>query len=97
MEPTGRRLPQRQVQPRPVSRGRRRPTRPGVDTVLVGARTTNQLETNLAAADHGLPDDAASRLDAISTPELGNPYGIFTRQMIASIVGGGRPTRRLRP
>lgn len=47
--------------------------------------------------DHGLPDDAASRLDAISAPELGNPYGIFTRQMIASIVGGGRPTRRLRP
>ncbi len=70
--------------------------RPGVDTVLVGARTTDQLKTNLAAAAHGLPDDATRRLDEISAPELGNPYGICTPEMIANIVGGGRPTRRLR-
>lgn len=69
----------------------------GVDTVLVGARTPRHLDAGLAAIDHGLPADARQRLEEISAPELGNPYAIFTPHMTAGIVGGGRPTRRLRP
>ncbi|MDQ2853108.1 MAG: aldo/keto reductase [Actinomycetota bacterium] len=69
----------------------------GVDTVLVGARTPRHLEAGLAAVDHALPDDARQRLDEVTALTLGNPYGIFTPEMTANIVGGGRPTRRLRP
>lgn len=70
--------------------------RSGVDTVLVGARTPRHLDAGLTAVDEPLPADARQRLDEVSAPELGNPYAIFAPQMVASIFGGGRPTRRLR-
>lgn len=71
--------------------------RPGVDSVLVGARTPRHLDAGLAAVDEPLPEDARSRLDEISAPELGSPDAIFTPEMVSTLFGGGRPTRRLRP
>lgn len=71
--------------------------RPTVDTVLIGARTVDQLGLALGAADHSLPADALERLDRAGAPYLGNPYEIYAESMIAAIVGGGRPVRRLRP
>lgn len=70
--------------------------RPGVDTVLVGARTVDQLNTSLKAVERSLPVEALDKLDAISAPDLGNPYAIFASAMAANIFGGGRPVRRLR-
>ncbi|RMB61625.1 aldo/keto reductase [Tessaracoccus antarcticus] len=70
--------------------------RPAVDTVLVGARTLDQLNTSLAAAEHPLPSDARERLDAASAQDLGYPYDIFTPRMAANICGGGTPVHRLR-
>jgi aryl-alcohol dehydrogenase-like predicted oxidoreductase len=48
--------------------------RPGVSSVIVGARTDEQLADNLAAADLELTDDQRAILDAASQPPLLYPY-----------------------
>jgi aryl-alcohol dehydrogenase-like predicted oxidoreductase len=48
--------------------------RPGIATVVVGARTEEQLADNLGAADLTLEDDERSRLDEVSAPRLMYPY-----------------------
>ncbi|HEY9377829.1 MAG TPA: aldo/keto reductase [Jiangellaceae bacterium] len=48
--------------------------KPGVTSVIVGARTTEQLAANLAAADLVLADDEFARLDDVSRPLLLYPY-----------------------
>jgi aryl-alcohol dehydrogenase-like predicted oxidoreductase len=48
--------------------------RPGIATVVVGARTEEQLADNLAAADLTLEDDERARLDEVSAPRLMYPY-----------------------
>ncbi len=48
--------------------------RPGVASVVVGARTDEQLADNLGAADLTLEDDERTRLDELSAPPLLYPY-----------------------
>lgn len=48
--------------------------KPGVTSLIVGARTTEQLEANLRAADLVLDDESFSKLDAVSRPRLLYPY-----------------------
>jgi aryl-alcohol dehydrogenase-like predicted oxidoreductase len=48
--------------------------RPGVTTVIVGARTDEQLADNLAAAEFELSSEDRSRLEAVSRPPLIYPY-----------------------
>src|SRR5215210_2137025 len=48
--------------------------RPGVATVIVGARTEEQLTDNLGAADLVLDEDERARLDAVSAPPLIYPH-----------------------
>jgi aryl-alcohol dehydrogenase-like predicted oxidoreductase len=48
--------------------------RPGVTSVVIGARREEQLLDNLAAADLELSADERARLDAISAPPLLYPY-----------------------
>jgi aryl-alcohol dehydrogenase-like predicted oxidoreductase len=48
--------------------------RPGVASVIVGARTEEQLADNLAAADLHLSDEDRRRLDEVSAPPLLYPY-----------------------
>jgi aryl-alcohol dehydrogenase-like predicted oxidoreductase len=48
--------------------------RPGVASVVVGARTEEQLADNLGAADLTLDDDERTRLDELSAPPLLYPY-----------------------
>ena len=48
--------------------------RPGVTSVVIGARKEEQLLDNLAAADLELFSDERARLDAISAPPLLYPY-----------------------
>jgi aryl-alcohol dehydrogenase-like predicted oxidoreductase len=48
--------------------------RPGITTVIVGARTDEQLADNLAAAELELSDEDNSRLEAVSRPPLIYPY-----------------------
>jgi len=48
--------------------------KPAVTTVIVGARTTEQLADNLASAELTLSEDEIARLDAISAQPLRYPY-----------------------
>jgi aryl-alcohol dehydrogenase-like predicted oxidoreductase len=48
--------------------------KPGVTSLVIGARTEEQLVDNLAAADLELAPDERARLDAISAPPLLYPY-----------------------
>jgi len=49
-------------------------TRPGVTSLVVGARTSEQLADNLAAASLRLSDDDVARLEQASRPRLPYPY-----------------------
>jgi aryl-alcohol dehydrogenase-like predicted oxidoreductase len=48
--------------------------RPGVSSVVIGARTDEQLADNLAAAELELGEDDRARLDDVSAPPLIYPY-----------------------
>jgi aryl-alcohol dehydrogenase-like predicted oxidoreductase len=48
--------------------------RPGITTVIVGARTDEQLADNLAAADLVLSDEEIGRLETVSRPPLIYPH-----------------------
>ena len=48
--------------------------RPGVASVIVGARTEEQLQDNLGAAELQLADEERARLDEVSLPPLLYPY-----------------------
>ncbi|MEV4517952.1 aldo/keto reductase [Dactylosporangium sp. NPDC049525] len=48
--------------------------RPAVTSLVIGARTEEQLAQNLAAADLRLADDERARLDAVSAAPLLYPY-----------------------
>lgn len=49
-------------------------TRPAVTSLIVGARTTKQLEDNLGAAELTLAQDEIERLEQVSRPPLLYPY-----------------------
>src|SRR5207244_6002484 len=50
--------------------------RPGVTSVILGARTLEQLRDNLGAAGLHLRPEEIERLDTASDPEVGDyPYG----------------------
>jgi aryl-alcohol dehydrogenase-like predicted oxidoreductase len=48
--------------------------RPAVTTLVIGARTGEQLADNLAAAELVLTDEERERLDKVSAPRLLYPY-----------------------
>ncbi len=52
---------------------------PGVTAPIFGARSLEQLEGNLAAADLAIPEDAARRLDEVSRLPLDYPYDFHAR------------------
>ena len=49
-------------------------SRPGITTVIVGARTDEQLTDNLAAAELSLSDEEMLRLEEVSRPPLLYPF-----------------------
>ncbi len=73
-------------------------TRPGVASVLLGARTLEQLEQVLPAADLELSADEVARLDAVSAPGLPPyPYGVveeFCDLPHWDLLGTRRPDER---
>jgi aryl-alcohol dehydrogenase-like predicted oxidoreductase len=62
-------------------------SRPGVTSTILGARTMQQLDDNLAAADVSLTTAQIAKLDALSTPQL--PFPVNMLAMGAAIVNGG--------
>ncbi|CAN5920645.1 aldo/keto reductase [soil metagenome] len=49
-------------------------TRPAITSVIVGARTDEQLTDNLAAVDLALDDEQIARIEQVSRPPLLYPY-----------------------
>ncbi|TQJ61362.1 aryl-alcohol dehydrogenase (NADP+) [Arthrobacter sp. SLBN-83] len=65
--------------------------RPAVTSVILGARTTEQLADNLAAAELELTKDEISRLTQASQPETGvYPYGPMAQEQRSRKREGGR-------
>ena len=51
--------------------------KPQVSSAIFGARSIQQLETNVKATELSLSPEQMQRLDAASAPELGYPYGFM--------------------
>ena len=65
--------------------------RPAVTSVILGARTTEQLADNLAAADVELSPAETGRLTQASQPKLGvYPYGPMAQEQRSRKIEGGR-------
>ncbi len=66
-------------------------TRPAVTSVILGARTVEQLRANLGAADLVLAPDELARLDEVSAPDVADyPYGGPGREQRSRRLDGGR-------
>ena len=60
---------------------------PGVTSVIIGGRTTEQFADNLSAADLKLTKGDLKRLDEVSRPNLAYPYwhqGWFTKERLGA-------------
>ena len=65
--------------------------RPSVTSVILGARTLEQLEDNLGAAGLHLSEEERDRLDAVSDPGAADyPYGGPGREQRSRKIAGGR-------
>jgi aryl-alcohol dehydrogenase-like predicted oxidoreductase len=65
--------------------------RPAVTSTILGARTLEQLEDNLAAAGLHLTDEQTAALNEASDPDIGDyPYGEIGRQQRERKLAGGR-------
>ncbi len=53
--------------------------KPAVTSVIMGVRTSAQLDDNLKAAELRLPPEAMKRLDEASAFDLGYPYDFMKR------------------
>jgi aryl-alcohol dehydrogenase-like predicted oxidoreductase len=69
--------------------------RPGISTVVIGARTDEQLADNLKAAELELSDDEVHRLEEVSRPPL--PYPLWHQAMTAADRLGPADLATLRP
>ena len=56
--------------------------KPGVTSVVIGARTDEQLTDNLGALELQLSDAERDRLDAVSAPPLLYPYWHQARSIL---------------
>jgi aryl-alcohol dehydrogenase-like predicted oxidoreductase len=65
--------------------------RPAVTSVILGARTLQQLDDNLAAAGLHLSEDETLRLDRTSDPDPADyPYGRLALEQRSRRIAGGR-------
>ncbi|MCC6573885.1 MAG: aldo/keto reductase [Planctomycetes bacterium] len=63
--------------------------RPGITSVILGARTSEQLKDNLGAAEFELAGDHIAALDKISAIELGFPHAFINGPMVQQLIHGG--------
>jgi aryl-alcohol dehydrogenase-like predicted oxidoreductase len=67
--------------------------RPGVSAVLIGAKSVEQLASNLQALDFDLPAELSSQLEAVSRPESVTPYMFFEPSLREKQTGSTNVTR----
>ncbi|WP_328415658.1 aldo/keto reductase [Micromonospora sp. NBC_00389] len=64
-------------------------TQPAVASVIIGASSPEQLDSNLAALDFEIPADARRRLEEASAPHVGMPHVMFTPEYQSWVVSPG--------
>ncbi|QEV43234.1 aldo/keto reductase [Streptomyces nodosus] len=64
-------------------------TRPAISSLVIGASSESQLESNLAALGFELPADARARLEQASAPVTAAVYGMFTPEYQSWVVSPG--------
>jgi aryl-alcohol dehydrogenase-like predicted oxidoreductase len=62
--------------------------KPGIASVILGARNLAQFDDNLAALDKPLPESALETLDRVSAPASQFPYSFFEDAQQAGLHGG---------
>ena len=62
--------------------------RPGVSSLIIGARTPDQLHSNLAALDISFTADQLTALEQASAQEPAFPYAAFNSDIKRTIFGG---------
>ncbi|SDP84544.1 aldo/keto reductase [Lentzea jiangxiensis] len=62
--------------------------RPGVTAPVIGARTPEQLEGNLAALEVDLGDEQVARLDDAGAIDLGYPHDLLASDHIRAVTAG---------
>jgi aryl-alcohol dehydrogenase-like predicted oxidoreductase len=62
-------------------------SRPGVTSTIIGARTMDQLDDNLASADVTITPEQIARLDVLTTPKLDFPAAMLAGS--GAIINGG--------
>jgi aryl-alcohol dehydrogenase-like predicted oxidoreductase len=62
-------------------------SRPGIGSTIIGARTLEQLEDNLASAEIAITADQIARLDKLSAPKL--PFPANMLGFAGSFINGG--------
>ena len=63
-------------------------SRAGVESTLVGARTSTQLQSNLAATEIRLSDEQKQRLDKATAPSQGFGSGVTWAHIRRMVFGG---------
>ena len=64
-------------------------SQPAVASVIIGASSAEQLDSNLAALDFDIPADARRLLDDASAPARPLPYSMFTPEYQSRVVSPG--------
>ena len=62
--------------------------KPAIGAVILGARTLEQFEDNLASLDKPLSHEAMRALDEVSALPMQFPYSFFAQNQQAGIHGG---------
>ncbi len=62
--------------------------RPGVTSPLIGARTVQQFEDNVAALDFTLSAEQVARLNKVSEIDLGFPHNFITPEVVKDLIAG---------
>ena len=68
--------------------------RPGVVSPVLGVRTLEQLDDNLAALDLDLAPEQVERLDAASAVSMGFPHDMLREPVMTQVFGGVEVERR---
>ncbi|MER6590696.1 aldo/keto reductase [Micromonospora purpureochromogenes] len=64
-------------------------TQPAISSLVIGASSAEQLDSNLAALDFEIPADARRRLDEASAPAVPQLYAMFTSEYQSWVVNPG--------
>jgi aryl-alcohol dehydrogenase-like predicted oxidoreductase len=68
--------------------------KPGVSSVILGARTIDQLEDNLGCLDVTLDESQMNRLDSVSAITLGYPHDFVASENVQNYIFGGTGVER---